>query len=51
MNKLLALLLVFILIKVAIALPDEAIGRVVTVVTGDTFGIELTKPGYLGHGI
>lgn len=44
MNKLLALLLVFILIKVAIALPDEAIGRVVTVVTGDTFGIELTKP-------
>jgi len=44
MNKLLALLLVLILVKVAIALPDEAIGRVVTVVTGDTFGIELTKP-------
>ena len=44
MNKLLALLLTLILIKVAIALPDEAIGRVVTVVTGDTFGIELTKP-------
>lgn len=44
MNKLLVLLLAFILIKVAIALPDEAIGRVVTVVTGDTFGIEITSP-------
>ncbi|MFB3765224.1 MAG: hypothetical protein ACE14P_08245 [Methanotrichaceae archaeon] len=44
MNKLLALLLAFILIKAAIALPDEAIGRVVTVVTGDTFGIEFSSP-------
>lgn len=44
MNKLLVLLLAFILIKVAIALPDEAIGRVVTVITGDTFGIEITSP-------
>lgn len=44
MNKLFVLLLIFILIKVAIALPDEAIGRVVTVVTGDTFGIEITSP-------
>lgn len=44
MNKLLVLLLAFVLIKVAIAYPDEAIGRVVTVVTGDTFGIELTSP-------
>ena len=44
MNKLLVLLLAFILIKVAIAAPDEAMGRVVTVVTGDTFGIEITSP-------
>lgn len=44
MNKLLVLLLAFVMIKVAIALPDEAIGRVVTVVTGDTFGIEITSP-------
>ncbi len=44
MNKLMVLLLAFILIKISIALPDEAIGRVVTVVTGDTFGVEITSP-------
>lgn len=41
MKELLVLLLTFILIHVAAAAPDEAIGRVVSVLSGDAFGIEI----------
>lgn len=41
MKKLLVLLLTLIVIQVAVAAPDEAIGRVVSVLSGDTFGIEI----------
>ncbi len=41
MKELLVLLLTFIFIQVAIAAPDEAIGRVVSVLSGDAFGIEI----------
>jgi len=41
MKELLVLLLTFIFIQVAIAAPDEAIGRVVSVLSGDSFGIEI----------
>jgi endonuclease YncB( thermonuclease family) len=45
MNKPLVILLILLLIlpflQVAVAAPDEAIGRVVTIVSGDSFGIEL----------
>jgi endonuclease YncB( thermonuclease family) len=45
MNKPLVILLILILIllflQVAVAAPDEAIGRVVTIVSGDSFGIEM----------
>ncbi|MDD1759583.1 MAG: hypothetical protein LUQ44_03165 [Methanothrix sp.] len=45
MNKPLVILLIPLLIllslQVAVAAPDEAIGRVVTIVSGDIFGIEM----------
>lgn len=41
MKKLLVLLLILISIQVAGAAPDEAIGRVVSVLSGDSFGIEI----------
>jgi endonuclease YncB( thermonuclease family) len=45
MNKPLVILLILLLIllslHVAVAAPDEAIGRVVTIVSGDIFGIEM----------
>lgn len=41
MKWLLALLLISVLLQTAIAAPDEAIGRVVSVVSGDSFGIEI----------
>jgi len=45
MNKPLVTLLILLLIlpslQVAVAAPDEAIGRVVTIVSGDIFGIEM----------
>jgi endonuclease YncB( thermonuclease family) len=40
----LVLLLVLIFLQVAAAAPDEAIGRVVSVVSGDSFGIEIVVP-------
>lgn len=44
MKKLLVLLLAFTLIQTTVAVPDEAIGRVITVLGGDSFGIEITNP-------
>jgi endonuclease YncB( thermonuclease family) len=41
MKELLVLLLILIFIQVAGAAPDEAIGRVVSVLSGDSFGIEI----------
>lgn len=41
MKALLALLLIFVFLQTAIAAPDEAVGRVVSVVSGDSFGIEI----------
>jgi endonuclease YncB( thermonuclease family) len=41
MKKLLVLLLTLIFIQKAVAAPDEAIGRVVSVLSGDAFGIEI----------
>jgi endonuclease YncB( thermonuclease family) len=41
MKKLLVLLLTLIFIQEAVAAPDEAIGRVVSVLSGDAFGIEI----------
>jgi endonuclease YncB( thermonuclease family) len=41
MKKLLILLLTLIFIQEAVAAPDEAIGRVVSVLSGDAFGIEI----------
>ncbi|HSD56670.1 MAG TPA: thermonuclease family protein [Methanotrichaceae archaeon] len=41
MKKLLVLLLTLIFIQEAVAAPDEAIGRVVSVLSGDAFGIEV----------
>ena len=41
MKELLVLLLTFIFIQVSVAAPDEAIGRVVSVLSGDAFGIEI----------
>ncbi len=43
MRKLLVLLLAFVFIQVTAAAPDEAIGRVITVLSGDSFGIEITN--------
>lgn len=44
MKKLLVLLLAIALIQTTAAVPDEAIGRVITVLSGDSFGIEITTP-------
>lgn len=41
MKKLLVLLLILIFIQITVAAPDEAIGRVVGVLSGDAFGIEI----------
>jgi endonuclease YncB( thermonuclease family) len=44
MKILLAILLVLIFLQVAFAAYDEAIGRVVSVVSGDSFGVEIAVP-------
>lgn len=44
MWKLLVLLLTFAFIQTTVAAPDEAIGRVITVLSGDSFGIEIKNP-------
>jgi endonuclease YncB( thermonuclease family) len=44
MKRSLALLLALIFLQVAAGAPDEAIGRVVSVVSGDSFGIEIVVP-------
>jgi hypothetical protein len=41
MSRWLALLIVLILVPDALGLPDEAVGRVVSVISGDSLGIEM----------
>lgn len=41
MSRWLALLIVLILMPSALGLPDEAVGRVVSVISGDSLGIEM----------
>jgi endonuclease YncB( thermonuclease family) len=41
MKRLLVILLILIFLQLAIAAPDEAIGRVVSILGGDSFGIQM----------
>lgn len=51
MKTLSVLLLTSLLLQAALAAPDEAIGRVVSVLSGDSFGIEVVSGDSRVHGI